>query len=181
MLYEKKGLLKMGLKPYLTPGRLDEIVERVAREMASTLKGSNPVLVGVLKGSFAFLADLSRKFDAPHEIDFIQTACYGMRDIPANEVLILRDITSELKGRDVVIVEDIIDRGHTARVLLEHFRTRGAKSIRLCTLLKRKGGAPELKVDFVGEEIGEGFVVGYGMDYKEQYRGLPGLYLLEDG
>lgn len=171
----------MGLKPYLPPERLEEIVGRIALEMASQLKGANPVLVGVLKGSFVFLADLSRKLGMDHEIDFIQTACYGMRDIPASEVLILRDITAELKGRDVVLVEDIIDRGHTARVLLEHFRARGAKSIRLCALLKRQGGAPGLHVDFVGEEIGEGFVIGYGMDYKEQYRNLPGLYLLENG
>ena len=181
MLYEKKGFLTMGLKPYLSPERIEELVGRIALEVASTLGGANPVLVGALKGSYAFLADLSRKLAVDHEIDFIQTACYGMRDIPANEVLILRDITASLLGREVVIVEDIIDRGHTARVLLEHFRARGAKSIRLCTLLKRQGGAPGLHVDFVGEEIGEGFVVGYGMDYKEQYRGLPGLYLLEDG
>lgn len=171
----------MGLKPYLKPERLEEIVGRIAFDMASTLSGANPVLIGALKGSFVFLADLSRKLGIDHEIDFIQTACYGMRDIPANEVLILRDITAELKGRDVVIVEDIIDRGHTARVLLEHFKTRGAKSIRLCALLKRKDGASGLHVDFVGEEIGEGFVVGYGMDYKERYRNLPGLYLLENG
>ncbi len=138
------------------------------------------MLVGVLKGSYVFLADLSRKLEIPHEIDFIQTACYGMRDIPANEVLILRDITAELKGRDVVLVEDIIDRGHTARVLLEHFRTRGANSIRLCSFLKRKGAAPDLRVDFAGHEMGEGFVVGYGMDYKERYRNLPALFLLED-
>lgn len=171
----------MRLKPYLPPERLEEIVGRVAAQMASTLADSNPVLVGVLKGSYAFLADLSRKLGIDHEIDFIQTACYGMRDIPANEVLILRDITASLLGREVVIVEDIIDRGHTARVLLEHFRTRGAKSIRLCTLLKRQAGAPGLHVDFVGHEIGEGFVVGYGMDYKERYRNLPGLCLFEDG
>ena len=171
----------MGLKPYLTPEKIDEIVGHIAREIASKLGGQTPVLVGVLKGSFVFLADLSRKLGEGHEIDFIQTACYGMRDAPSNEVLILRDITADLKGRDVVIVEDIIDRGHTAKVLIEYFSSRGAKSVKLCALFKRKGGAPGLPVDFVGLEIGEGFVVGYGMDYKEQYRNLPGLYMLEDG
>lgn len=170
----------MGLKPYLTPGQIDEIVGRVARELAPALGGGDPVLVGVLKGSYTFLADLSRKLEATHEIDFIQTACYGHRDVPASDVLILRDTTAELKGRDVFLVEDIIDRGHTARVLLEHLRARGARSVRLCALLKRKGGSPGLQADFVGHEIGEGFVVGYGMDYKERYRNLPGLFLLED-
>lgn len=170
----------MGLKPYLSPGRIDEIAGRVAAEIRAGFRDKNPLLVGVLKGSYLFLADLSRKLEADHEIDFIQTACYGMRDVPANEVLILRDITGEVSGRDVVLVEDIIDRGHTAHVLLEHFRARGANSVSLCALLKRKGGAPGLKVDFIGEEIGQGFVVGYGMDYKERYRGLAGLYILED-
>lgn len=170
----------MGLKPYLSPQQLDEIVGRLAREIRSRFDGKNPVLVGVLKGSYLFLADLSRKLGIDHEIDFIQTACYGMRDIPAHEVLILRDITAELRGRDVVIVEDIIDRGHTAMVLLEHFRAKGASTIALCSLLKRKGGAPGLNVDFVGHEMGGGFVIGYGMDHKERYRGLSGLFLLDD-
>lgn len=179
---KKKGFFAMGLKPYLTPGRIDEIVGELAGKIASAIDNGGPVvLVGVLKGSYVFLSDLSRKLEADHEIDFIQTACYGLRDIPANEVLILRDITAELKGKDVIIVEDIIDRGHTAAVLVEHFRTRGARSVRFCALLKRKGGAPGLNVDFVGHEVGEGFVVGYGMDFKELYRNLPGLYTLEDG
>jgi len=179
---KKKGFFAMGLKPYLTPERIDEIVGELAGKIAEAIDGSGPVvLVGVLKGSYVFLSDLSRKLEAGHEIDFIQTACYGMRDKPANEVLIVRDITAELKGRDVIIVEDIIDRGHTAMVLVEHFRSRGARSVRLCALLKRRGGAPGLEVDFVGHEVGEGFVVGYGMDFKELYRNLPGLYMLEDG
>ncbi|WKZ32909.1 MAG: phosphoribosyltransferase family protein [Thermodesulfobacteriota bacterium] len=79
-----------------------------------------------------------------------------------------------MSGRDVIIVEDIIDRGHTAKALMKYFSDRGAASIRLCTLLKREGGAPELKADYTGAIIGPGFVVGYGMDYKERLRGLPG-------
>lgn len=169
----------MGLKPYLSPEEIDSITRRLASTITAAYEGKNPVLVGVLKGSYLFSADLSRKLGIDHEIDFIQTACYGMRDIPAHEVLILRDITSEIRGRDVIVVEDIIDRGHTARVLVEHFHVKGAKSVALCALLKRKGGAPGLNIDFIGHEIGDGFVVGYGMDYKERYRHLPGLYVLE--
>lgn len=170
----------MGIRPYLTPSELDGITGRVARELSRAFEDKNPVLVGVLKGSYVFLADLSRKLGIDHEIDFIQTACYGMRDEPAAEVLILRDITAEIKGRHVVLVEDIIDRGHTARVLLAHFANRGAASVALCAMLRRTGRAHGLRVDFVGQDMGEGFVVGYGMDHKERYRNLPGLYLLEE-
>lgn len=167
------------LKPFIGPAEISEMVERVAAEIDADCSMSCPVIIGVLKGASFFVADLARSLTMDFELDFIQTACYGMRDEPSAEVLIQRDITTEVKGRDVVVVEDIIDRGHTARVLTQHLASRGARSVRLCTLLRRASGAPGLKVDYTGVSIGEGFVVGYGMDYKERYRGLKGLYMLE--
>lgn len=166
------------LRPFREPSEIAATVKRLARGISSDYSSKTPLLIGVLKGSFLFLADLVRELKVPHEVDFIQTACYGMRDTPSDEVLILRDITAELKGRDVIIVEDIIDRGHTARVLVKYFSDKGAASIKLCTLLLREGGAPGLHVDYIGERIGTGFVIGYGMDYKERHRGLPGLHML---
>ncbi len=171
----------MNLKPCIPPEGIEEIVNRLAGEISADYGGRTPLLVGVLKGAFLFLSDLVRKLEIGHEVDFIQTACYGHRDTPAADVIIVRDITADLLGRDVIIVEDIIDRGHTARALVKYFSDRGAASIRLCTLLKREGGAPELKADYLGTTIGPGFVVGYGMDYKERLRGLPGLYTLQEG
>lgn len=170
----------MNLKPCIPREAIDEIVRRLAAGINSDYSGRTPLLVGVLKGAFLFLSDLVRKLDIEHEIDFIQTSCYGHRDTPAADVLIVRDITADLSGRDVIIVEDIIDRGHTAKALMKYFSDRGAASIRLCTLLKREGGAPELKADYTGAIIGPGFVVGYGMDYKERLRGLPGLYTVQE-
>ncbi|MBZ0221095.1 MAG: hypoxanthine phosphoribosyltransferase [Candidatus Methylomirabilis sp.] len=170
----------MNLKPFIPPQGINEIVERLARQINSDYRGRTPLLVGVLKGAFLFLSDLVRKLEVGHEVDFIQTACYGHRDTPAADVLIVRDITADLSGRDVIIVEDIIDRGHTAQALMKYFSDRGAASIRLCTLLKREGGAPELRADYIGAVIGPGFVVGYGMDHKEMLRGLPGLYTIQD-
>lgn len=161
----------MNLKPCIPQEAIDETVKRLAAEINNDYRGRTPLLVGVLKGAFLFLSDLVRKLDIEHEVDFIQTACYGHRDTPAADVLIVRDITADLLGRDVIIVEDIIDRGHTAKALMTYFSDRGAASIRLCTLLKREGGAPGLapglKADYTGAVIGPGFVVGYGMDYKE--------------
>lgn len=171
----------MNLKPCIPPEGIEEIVKRLAREISDDYKGRTPLLVGVLKGAFLFLSDLVRRLEVGHEVDFIQTSCYGLSDTPAADVLIVRDITSDLSGRDVIIVEDIIDRGHTAKALMKYFSDRGAASIRLCALLKREGGAPELKADYLGASIGAGFVVGYGMDYKERHRGLPGLYTVEEG
>ncbi|HBG46616.1 MAG TPA: hypoxanthine phosphoribosyltransferase [Deltaproteobacteria bacterium] len=168
----------MDLLPYIPPEGIEEIVKRIAAEISSDYRGRSPVVVGVLKGAFLFISDLVRSLAVDHEVDFIQTACYGMRDVPSEEVLILRDVTTDLKGRDVIIVEDIIDRGHTARALKKYFSDKGAASVKVCALLKRDGGSPEA-ADYLGAVIGRGFVVGYGMDYKERYRGLPGLYLIE--
>lgn len=169
----------MELKPFISSAEIDGVVARLASKLNADFKGRRPILVGVLKGAFLFLSDLARKLDIEHEVDFIQTSCYGLRDVPSDEVLILRDITTDLKGRDVVIIEDIVDRGHTGRALRKYFSNRGAASIRICTLLRREGGCPDLEVDYTGVVIGKGFVVGYGMDYKEGYRGLSGLYLIE--
>ncbi|HEY4705976.1 MAG TPA: phosphoribosyltransferase family protein [Thermodesulfobacteriota bacterium] len=169
----------MELKPFISSAEIEGIVGRLAAELSADFKGRRPVLVGVLNGAFIFISDLARKLDIEHEIDFIQTSCYGLRDIPSDEVIILREITSDIRGRDVIIVEDIVDRGHTGRALRKYFASRGAQSVKICTLLRREGGCPDLKVDYTGAAIGKGFVVGYGMDYREGYRGLAALYLLE--
>lgn len=169
----------MELKPFISSSEIESIVARLASELNADFKGRRPILVGVLKGSFLFLSDLVRRLEIKHEVDFIQTSCYGLRDIPSDEVLILRDITADIRGRDVIIVEDIVDRGHTGRALRKYFSNRGAASIKICTLLLREGGCPDLEVDYTGAAIGKGFVVGYGMDYREGYRGLAALYLME--
>ncbi len=169
----------MELKLFISAAEIDLMAGRLAASINADFKGRRPVLVGVLKGALIFLSDLVRKLDIEHEVDFIQTSCYGLRETPSDEVIILRDITTDLKGRDVVIVEDIVDRGHTGRALRKYFSGRGAKSVKICTLLRREGGCPDLEIDYIGATIGKGFVVGYGMDYKEGYRGLAALYLIE--
>lgn len=168
--------MEPNLKPILTPEEIGKTVERIAAEIEADYASRDPLLIGVLKGAFIFLSDLLRAVKMPLDIDFVQTTCYGRRDTPSSEVIVTRDISAEIKGRDIIIVEGIIDRGHTARALKEYFGTKGPSSIRLCTLLMRRSTPVDIKVDYVGARIDEGFIVGYGMDYKEHYRGLRGLY-----
>ncbi len=160
------------------PEEIHIIVDRLARELRSDFASRNPVLLGVLKGAFIFISDLMRAMKMPFEVDFIQAASYGEKTIPSSQVAIKGDITSDIKGRDVIIVDGIIDSGHTIRVINEYLKAKEPASISVCTLLLRDGEARDLSVDYVGVHIGKGFVVGYGMDYGERYRGLQGLYVI---
>lgn len=175
---EYPNLTEEGLLSFIGAEEIGAIVYRLAKEIRADYKTKNPILIGVLKGASLFLSDLVRALKMPLEMDFIQTSCYGKRDEPCSEVLILRDITSDIKERDIIIVEDIIDRGHTARALIKYLGKKGPSSIKVCSLLVRDGNPHDLDVDYMGKSIGPGFVVGYGMDYKENYRELPGLYLM---
>lgn len=154
------------------------LVRSIAKDMRADFAGRNPVLIGVLKGAFVFLSDLIREIDMPLEVDFIQTSSYGRRDSPASEVVITRDVTAGISGRDVIIVEGIIDRGRTALALIEHLKAKGPATLALCSLLVRHGATAAVCADYTGAGVGEGFVAGYGMDYKERYRNLPGIYII---
>lgn len=171
------------LKPFISPEEIEGIVKRLAEEIRRDYKDKEPVLVGVLKGAFVFLSDLLRAIELPFEVDFIQTSCYGKCDIPSNKVEITRDVTTALKDRHVILVDGIVDRGVTAEVLLHHLAEKGPASIKLCTLLLREDirGGGEMRPDYVGRTIGQGFVVGYGMDLGEKCRGLKGIYLVGEG
>lgn len=168
------------LKLLIPPEDIRAAVRRLARELRKDYAGKNPVFVCVLKGAFMFFSDLMRAIRADFEVDFVQAASYqGKSRSP--EVVIKKDVLSDINGRDVVIVDGIIDSGLTVQKLIGHLNAKGASSIRLCALLLREGGAKGLTVDYVGARIEKGFVVGYGMDYRERYRGLPGIYVIVSG
>lgn len=152
------------------------MVNRLAGEIRHDFPSKNPVFIGALKGAFVFLADLVRAIKMPLEIDFIQTASYGKQHAPSEAVLITRDVSIDIRERHVIIVEGIIDRGTTALAIIKHLEAKSPASLTLCALLVRDGHAKGVQVDYVGARIGEGFVVGCGMDYHEHYRALPGLY-----
>lgn len=139
-----------------------------------------PILVCILKGAFMFLADLTRQLSFRHEVDFMEISSYGMGTTSSGVVRILLDLASSIEGRQVVIVEDIVDTGHTLSYILRNFATRKPASVRVATLLNKPSRREiDVPVDFVGFEIPNEFVMGYGLDFGEQYRNVPYIGVLK--
>jgi hypoxanthine phosphoribosyltransferase len=160
----------------------DEIarqVERLAQEISKDYRGADVVVVGILKGVFIFLADLVRRLTIPVEIDFVRLASYGAGTTSSGTVRLTHDVELSLEGRDVLIVEDIVDSGLTLAFLREHLSSRKPRSLRVCALIdKRERRAAAVSLDYVGLHLDRGFIVGYGLDCKECYRYLPAIYEL---
>ena len=171
------------MRPYhvdevlITPRRLAQRVDEVAREIAAAGPGENLVVIGILRGSFIFLADLVRWFslnDLHPRIDFMIMESYGSGTTAQKEPLVTRDCTIDLAGADVVVVDDILDTGRTLQKAVAHLRAKGAKSVRACALLdKPSRRVVPFEADFVGFKIEDAFVVGYGLDYDGRHRELP--------
>ena len=157
----------------------DKVAELGAR-ITADYADKNPLVVSVLKGSYVFMADLTRKIDAPCNVDFLVVSSYGSGAKTTGEVQIIKDIGQKIDGRDLLIVEDILDSGLTLSYLMKVLKARGARSIRLCTLLsKPERHKVEVPIDYLGFEIPDEFVVGYGLDYAEKYRNLPYIGILK--
>ncbi len=136
--------------------------------------GSEMVLVGLLRGSFIFMADLCRAVEVPHEVDFMTASSYGSGMSSTRDVKIIKDLDEDIRGKDVLIVEDIIDSGNTLSRVSEILRLREPKSLAICTLLDKPSRREvDVKVEFIGFSIPDEFVVGYGIDYAQHYRHLP--------
>lgn len=155
--------------------KVAEIGARITRDF----KGKNPLVVSVLKGSYVFMADLTRKIETACTVDFMVVSSYGQGAKTSGEVQILKDIGQKIEGRDLIVVEDILDSGLTLNYLMKVLKARGANSISLCTLLsKPERHQVEVPIDYLGFEIPDEFVVGYGLDYAEKYRNLPFIGIL---
>jgi hypoxanthine phosphoribosyltransferase len=161
-----------------------EIARRVD-ELAAQIDSDYPadadlVVIGVLKGGVFFCTDLVKRLKTPVRLDFFQTSSYGSGKT-AGEIRIKRDIDLAIRGRDVLLVEDIVDTGWTLRTILDLFRFRGARSVKLCALLdKHEARETEVPIDYCGFQIGRQFVVGYGLDFDERYRNLPYIAVVGD-
>ena len=157
----------------------DEIasnVQRLARKISADYCGCDLVLVGVLKGTFIFLADLVRQLTIPVEVDFVRLASYGTNTTSSGKVRIIADVQMNLQNRDVLIVEDIIDTGLTMEFLREHLLARQPRSLKLCVLLDKKERRDvTVPIDYKGLKLDQGFVVGYGLDCNEAGRHLPDI------
>lgn len=164
-----------------TADQIRDRVEALARQIADDYKGKTPLLVGVLKGAVIFLADLVRQLDIPLEIDTMAISSYGMSTRSSGVVQILKDLERPIEGRDVLIVEDIVDSGLTLQYLQDSLRRRGAKSVRIAAAFDKPGGRKvDIVPDYYGLTVPNRFVVGYGLDYAEQYRNLPYIGVLRE-
>jgi len=159
---------------------LQKRIRELAQEISRDYQGRDLLLIGVLKGSFMFLADLLREMDHSVEIDFMGTSSYGASTQSSGEVRITKDLEKSVAGRHVLLVEDIVDTGLTLRYLVDTLRARQPASLKVCALLDKPARRRvRISLDYYGFIIPNAFVIGYGLDYQEKYRGLPYVGVLE--
>jgi hypoxanthine phosphoribosyltransferase len=169
------------LEPLFTAEQIQTRVAEMGAEIARDFAGQTPLLIGVLKGAYIFLSDLVRATDMRLGVEFIAISSYGSGTRSSGEVKIVKDLDVPVDGRDILIVEDIVDTGLTLSFLIGSLHQRGAKSVRLAALLdKWERRTSEVKIDYCGFRIPDAFVVGYGLDYDERYRNLPYIAVLKD-
>lgn len=155
--------------------------KEIGEQLTKEYEGRFPLAIGVLKGALPFMSDVLRQVQTHLEMDFMDVSSYGGTNmVSSGEVKILKDLNTKVEGRDLLIIEDIIDSGNTLRYLVDLFKYRKANSIKIVTLLdKPSGRTADIKADLVGFEVPDEFVVGYGLDYDEKYRNLPYIGVLK--
>ena len=159
--------------------RVAELADKINADYAD--RDKELVLIGLLRGSVIFMADLCRKLEKSHELDFMTVSSYGNSTTSSRDVKILKDLDGEIRGKDVLVVEDIIDSGNTLSKVIEILQTREPASIQLCTLISKPSRREvEIDVRYVGFEIPDAFIVGYGLDYAQKYRHLPFIGLVKE-
>lgn len=160
--------------------KLENIVNSLAKQIEKDYNGREFIMVGLLKGSIVFMAELMTKIDLDFEIDFMVASSYGGGTESSGKVKILKDLSVDPKGKDILIVEDIVDSGNTLNFVVNHLVTQGAKSVKICTLCDKPSRRKvPLVPDYCGAEIPDEFIVGYGLDYDEKYRNLPYIGILK--
>lgn len=161
----------------------EELKRRVAEMGAQITKdyeGKKPVIISILRGSYIFMADLTREIKIPCTVDFMAVSSYGSGTSSSGQVKILKDLSENIEGRDVLVVEDILDSGNTLSYLLQLLKARKVASVKLCTLLDKPARRTKnVQADYVGFTVPDYFVVGYGLDYAEYYRNLPYIGILK--
>ncbi|HTR99636.1 MAG TPA: hypoxanthine phosphoribosyltransferase [Bacteroidota bacterium] len=160
--------------------RIKAAVKRLAREVAKDHKGTVPVFIGILNGSFIFFADLIREVGIPCEVDFLKLSSYGDAKISSGNVRLLKDLNCQVEGRNIVIVEDIVDTGLSVEYIRHLIEPQNPRSLKVVTLLFKSASVkPGTHVDYVGFDIPSDFVIGYGLDYAQRERNLKAIYRLK--
>ncbi|MFO7553579.1 MAG: hypoxanthine phosphoribosyltransferase [Desulfobacterales bacterium] len=168
------------LIPVLTKNDIDNLVARVAHRISSDYQNHELILIGVLKGAFIFLSDLVRHLDIPVKIDFIRVFSYGSDVFSAGDIHLTKGVEVDIKNKDVLIVEDIVDTGLTLKYLIDYLRSYHPKTIKVCAFIdKQERRETDINIDYSCHGVTEGFLVGYGLDYDEDYRYLSGVYHLK--
>lgn len=161
--------------------KIDSAVDSIASCIERDYKDKIPLLIGILKGSFVFLSDLARRLPLDIEIDFVKVASYGSGTCSSGQAKLLHDTSIDVSGRDVIVVEDIVDTGITTSFVCDYMKNRGAGTVRLCTLLNKPSRRQvDVKIDYEGITVPDKFIVGYGLDCAEKYRNLPAIYFIDE-
>lgn len=160
--------------------KINERVRELGKEISKIYKDKDLVVVSLLRGSFIFCSDLVREIDIPVEIDFITTHSYGHGEISTGNVEIVHDLRTDLKGKDVLIVDDIMDSGHTIKKVKEHLQEKDPNSINICVMLDKPSRRQvKLDPDYIGFSISDLFIVGYGLNYGDHYRNIPYIFTFD--
>ena len=165
-----------------TEEELRRRVRELGCQITADYAGREPLLISVLRGAYIFMADLTRSINLDVTVDFMSVSSYGAGTVSSGQVEIKKDLSASIEGKDLIIVEDILDSGNTLYYLMDVLRARKPASIRLCTLMDKPGRRVKpIKADYVGFTIPDAFIVGYGLDYAEKYRNLPYVGVLKPG
>jgi hypoxanthine phosphoribosyltransferase len=167
-------------RPIVTQEEMRARIRELGKQITADYTGKDIVLVGVLKGAYAFYADLARAIRIPMRVDFLMVTSYGSRAKTSGKVKIVTELTEDIKGKDVLLVEDIVDSGLTAQYLVKTLAKKKPRSIKVCTLLSKPDRRTiDVSIDYVGFKFPNKYVVGYGLDYQQKYRNLPYLAVLD--
>ncbi len=167
-------------KILFTQEELEDRVRELGRQITEDYQGKEVAVASVLRGSYIFMADLTRAIELPITVDFMAVSSYGAGTVSSGQVEIKKDLSDSIEGKNLIIVEDILDSGNTLYYLMDVLRARKPESIRICTLLdKPERRTKPIRADYTGFTIPDAFVVGYGLDYNEKYRNLPYIGILK--
>jgi hypoxanthine phosphoribosyltransferase len=168
------------LIPVLKKDDIKHMVVQVADRISSDYQDHELILIGVLKGAYIFLSDLVRQISIPVQVDFIGVSSYGSGTSSSGGIRLTKDIEIDVTNKNVLVIEDIVDTGLTLTYIVDYLKSFSPKTVKVCTLIdKRERRRSKIKIDYACHRVGEGFLVGYGLDYNEDYRDLPEIYRLK--